>query len=226
MSAIVFIPARSKSKSIIDKNIKPFLGKPLLQYVIDAGKCSCANRVVVATENDKYADIANDLGAEVFFRSDKSARDDAITEECMLEFIEHDEISPFDTIVLLQATSPYTTWKDINNVIDMITFQRYDSVLSVYRKHAFIWSKKNNTVIHGVPINYSPAMRPRRQEWDGELFENGAIYASWVGGVRATGSRISGCIGLYEMGLGFELDTPNDWIVGEKIMEELWIRQR
>lgn len=71
------IPARSGSKSVVDKNILPLNGFPILAYSIAAAKLSKKiNRIVVSTDSEMYASIAKDLGAEVpFLRPSKYASD-------------------------------------------------------------------------------------------------------------------------------------------------------
>ena len=64
--------------------------------------------------------------------------------------------------------------------------------------------------------------RPRRQDFEGNLIENGAMYISGVGKVLESKNRISGNIGVYVMPhyTALELDEPSDWIIGEQIMSE------
>lgn len=63
------------------------------------------------------------------------------------------------------------------------------------------------------PENYDLARRPRRQEWAGQLVENGALYITSRLCLKESGSRLSGRIGSYEMSAEtyFELDEPHDW---------------
>lgn len=228
MASIVLIPARSGSRGIPDKNIKTFLRRPLMAYVIMAGVFSRADEVYAAVDNEEYADIAKEFGASVYMRPAWTSLDDASTESLAVTFCNDTDLRDDDTLIILQPTSPYTTATDINNVLEMMK-EGYDSILSVYRKHVFTWEKKlyhADGIQAAVTPTYSPAMRPLRQEWEGQLFENGAIYATTVGGLRATYSRLSGCIGLYEQSLGFELDDPMDWEIGETLMGESWITQQ
>jgi len=78
----------------------------------------------------------------------------------------------YDILCLLQATSPLTTSSDIHNVLCMITEEKFDSALTVVQDKRFIWDKS------GKPLNYDYTKRPRRQEFDGLLIENGAVYAT------------------------------------------------
>ena len=75
MKNLAIIPARSGSKGLPDKNIKPLLGKPLMAYSIEAAIASGVfDEVMVSTDSEKYAEIAKSWGAKVpFLRSEATA---------------------------------------------------------------------------------------------------------------------------------------------------------
>ncbi len=74
---IAIIPARGGSKRIPRKNIRPFAGKPMIGYAIEAAlACEAIGRVVVTTDDDEIAAIAKDFGAEVPFRRPPELADD------------------------------------------------------------------------------------------------------------------------------------------------------
>lgn len=74
---IAIIPARGGSKRIPRKNIKPFAGKPMIAYAIEAAKAAPGiDRVVVSTDDDEIAQIAADFGAELPFRRPAHLADD------------------------------------------------------------------------------------------------------------------------------------------------------
>ena len=210
---VAIIPARGGSKGIPGKNYREFLGKPLLRWLIDAcAQSSELNRTYVSTDNDAIAEMA--IGAEVWRRGAYTAMDGSSTESVILEIIDalnNSEIFPTDNIILLQCTSPYTTGLDIDNCIRML--KEYDSVISCGREKRFFWQQD------GTPLFYSPTTRPLKQQWGGLLIENGAIYASKAGFIQASRCRISGRIGIYEMRYSFELDSEEDWKIGEAVMK-------
>ena len=86
MNIITVIPARSGSKSIKDKNIIPYKGKPLIYYSIRAAlKSKFINRVIVSTDSNKYKKISIKLGAEVpFLRPKKYSTDNSIDYDYIL----------------------------------------------------------------------------------------------------------------------------------------------
>jgi len=131
----------------------------------------------------------------------------------MLEFVNNLEVS-FDLFCLLQATSPFTTATDINNCIDaVINGKNYDSALTVVITHRFTWHAD------GTPLNYDIFNRPRRQDFDGLLIENGACYVTTDSALRESKNRISGNIATVTMPDDSltEIDSLTDW----KIVEEL-----
>ena len=87
MKNLCIIPARGGSKRIPRKNIKPFMGKPIMAYSIAAAlKSGLFDEVMVSTDDEEYAEIARQYGAKVpFMRSEKTANDFASTEDVLFE---------------------------------------------------------------------------------------------------------------------------------------------
>ena len=106
----------------------------------------------------------------VIGRSAESASDTASTEFAMLEFAENYD---FDNITLIQATSPLLTADDLNKGFELFGEQDTDSVISAVRQKRFNWQIDENGFAN--PTNYDVFNRPRRQEFDGYLVENGAF---------------------------------------------------
>lgn len=86
IDAIAILPARGGSKRIEHKNRKPFCGRPVIEYSIDAAiESDCFHRVVVSTDDDDILNIAKQAGADVFWRSPRYATDKAIMAEAVIE---------------------------------------------------------------------------------------------------------------------------------------------
>ena len=117
MKNIAIIPARSGSKGLKDKNIKPLMGKPLLAYSIEAAmQSNMFDTVMVSTDSETYAKIARKYGAEVpFLRSAETSSDTASSWDAVAEVLNgYAAIDRcFDTFMLLQPTSPLRTAGDI-----------------------------------------------------------------------------------------------------------------
>lgn len=128
MKNIAIIPARSGSKGLKDKNIKLMNGKPLLAYSIDAAKESgMFAEIMVSTDSQKYADISMQYGANApFLRSKENSSDNSGSWDAVLEVLSNykDMGRRFDTVCLLQPTSPLRTGNDI--VEAYRTFQEND----------------------------------------------------------------------------------------------------
>ena len=217
MGTIAFIPARGGSKSIKSKNIKLLGGKPLISWVlIELEQAKKVDKVVVATDDDEIANIVLGLGLSkisVFRRSNENASDSASTESVMLEYLDNERISQDDNFMLAQATSPFTKSQDFDTAISLLEKENFDSIISCARIRRFFWNQD------GSPINYDYSARPRRQDFNGTLIENGAIYVSSVARIISSKNRISGNIGIYEMPehTSLELDEPHDWDIAEKL---------
>ena len=71
-------------------------------------------------------------------------------------------------------------------------------------------------------MNYDIYKRPRRQDFEGALIENGAFYISSVADIKKTKNRISGDIATYKMTefTSVEIDEPEDWIIAESLMKK------
>ena len=225
---VAFIPVRGGSKSIPLKNIKPISGKPLVYWTVKAA-CGCKyiDKVFIATDSDKIKETVEGFKegseaelfkkAEVIGRSAESASDTASTEFAMLEFADKVE---FDNIVLVQATSPLLVSSDLDRGFEAFGEENVDSVLSVVRQKRFHWGNDENGFAH--PTNYDVFHRPRRQEFDGYLVENGAFYISSKEDLLKSKNRVSGNIKAVEMNEDtfFEIDEPSDWVIIEALMKK------
>lgn len=225
---VAFIPARGNSKSIPLKNIRQINGKPLVYWTIKAA-CNCKqiDKVYVATDSDKVKDIVNSFKngiekeifkkVEVIGRSNESAADTASTELAMLEFATYYK---FENIVLIQATSPLLQTKDLEAGFFAFQEDGTDSVISTVRQKRFYWSEDEKGYVHS--INYNVFKRPRRQEFDGYLVENGAFYITSKESLLRSKNRVSGAIKAVEMkeDTFFEIDEPNDWFIVEALMKK------
>ena len=95
----------------------------------------------------------------------------------------------------------------------------YESVLSVVRQKRFIWKYDGGKA---EPANYNPQFRPRRQEFEGYLVENGAFYITDREALIKSKCRISGMTAIVEMPQYsyFEIDEISDWIIAEQLLKK------
>ena len=131
---LAIIPARGGSKGIPRKNIKPFLGKPLIEYTIKlALSCSEIDKVLVTTEDDEIAQISKEAGAEVpFKRPDELAQDNSPTLPVLrhaIQFLEN-QGEYYENVILLEPTAPLRTKKLILDTIKALEDPESETVVS------------------------------------------------------------------------------------------------
>jgi len=218
--AIGLILARGGSVAIPKKNIVPVNGRPLVYYILDAlCDSGCLTKVYVSTDSDEIAGLVKRYNSdivEVFERMPVNAQSESSSEDAIIEFLNGANISREETLVFAQATSPLTKPSDISQALEKLKKSDGDSLLTVVRQKRFIWSEE------GEPINYSPEARPRRQDFDGFLVENGAFYISRVWDILESKSRISGKIIHWEMPeeTYYEIDEPSDLVVVSSLLRQ------
>lgn len=220
MKIIAFIPVRGGSKSIPLKNIKPFCGKPLVCWNIEALEdCPEVEEVIVATDSDdiwETVEKQNYKKTILYRRLAENACDTASTESVMLEYIHNANLSEDNIFMLVQATSPLTESIHFSEALQMYATGEYDSIITCVRNFRFFWNE------NGSSLNYDYMNRPRRQNFKGMLMENGAFYINTVKNILDNGNRLGGKIGIYEMPeyTATEIDEPDDWIILENLMRK------
>jgi N-acylneuraminate cytidylyltransferase len=218
MKSIGFLPLRKGSKGIPGKNKKKLLGRQLFCWVLGEAIASNLDEIFIYTDdNEIIAFIHQEYHwtdkVTAVKRSAESASDGASTEFAMLQFLDNQKLD-FDHFCLLQATSPFTRAQDINQCLQAVSIgKNYDAALTVVNTHKFTW------YADGTPKNYDLFKRPRRQDFEGLLIENGACYVSTHSALRESKNRISGNIATIAMPEDSltEIDSLTDW----KIVEEL-----
>ncbi|CAN1538127.1 NeuA CMP-N-acetylneuraminic acid synthetase [Flavobacteriaceae bacterium] len=218
MKKIAIIPLRKNSKGIPGKNKKKMVGRPLFSWVLSEAIFSNLDAVYIFTDDTEIIDYVTKNYAwspkvNALLRSDENATDTASTESTILEFSEKIN-QDFDLLCLLQATSPLTTSEAINAGIDKIVNENFDSSLTVVKTHRFTWNE------NGTPQNYDVFNRPRRQDFEGLLIENGAVYCTTKAAFLNSKNRVSGTIGLVEMPEEslLEIDSKTDWDCIENLL--------
>jgi N-acylneuraminate cytidylyltransferase len=210
MNVISIIPARGGSTGIHMKNLIKLDNKPLLYYSVTASLNSkSVSKTVVSTDNDKIADYALSLGAEVVIRPKKISGSMVGLEPAIFHvldyFKKHENFKP-DVVITLQNTSPFRNSQHIDKAFSIFKKGNYDSVISGFKSKFLLWGKKGKNVI---PINYNPLKRPRRQEMKKYFIENGAIFITKYSSLKKFKSRVCGTVGVYEMPHKFSLEIDN-----------------
>ncbi|XP_023201476.1 N-acylneuraminate cytidylyltransferase-like isoform X1 [Xiphophorus maculatus] len=212
------ILATGGSKDIPLKNIKPLAGVSLVGWVlraaIDSGEF---DSVWVSTDHDEIEKVAKSWGAKVHRRSEEVSRDSSTSLETIQEFLKE---NPEVTVVCnIQATSPCLHPSHLKNALKKITEDGYDSIFSVVRRYQFRWKEvKKGSDECTEPENLDPAKRPRRQDWNGELIENGSFYFATRDLIMKEGRLQGGRVAYFEMEPehSVDIDVDIDWPVAEQ----------
>lgn len=181
---LAIIPARSGSKGLKDKNIKNLNGKPMIAYTIEAANQSGIFKdVIVSTDSKKYAEIAEEFGAEVpFFRPQSLANDDSTTNDVIIHSLKEmkKRNKEYDYFMLLQPTSPLRSSKNIKEAYKLLLQKEANAVVSVCATdHSPLWT---NTLDESLSLDdfIKKNENKRRQELPTYYRLNGAIYLANV----------------------------------------------
>lgn len=173
---LAIIPARAGSKGVKNKNKRQVCGKPLIQYSIESAKKSALlTDIVVSTDDEEILLLAESLGVLTKKRKDNISNDSSAIELSIMEVLEN--YTDYDTIVLLQPTSPLRDQFDIDNAIRQ--FEESDktrtltSVTKVDDHHPARMYKNNSGILLPLdPVNY----HKRRQDLEELFIRNGCLY--------------------------------------------------
>lgn len=219
MTNIAFIPVRGGSKSIPMKNIKMLAGYPLVYWTAKAanGAC-CIDKVIIATDSEQIKEVVSSFNlpkVQIYNRNAENAQDTSSTESVMLEYIAQSDLQGDDNFFLIQATSPLLKSKHIDEMYNKLLKDKADSALSCVTNKRFFWTH------NGISVNYDYRHRPRRQDFEGCLMENGACYINKISNILKFQNRLSGRISTYIMPeyTAVEIDEPDDFMILEKLME-------
>lgn len=217
---LAIIPARSGSKRIKNKNIKSFLGKPLIAYAISqAQKISFVDRIVVDTDSPKIASIAKKYGAEVpYLRPKKLATDKAQVVDAiiyLLNRLKKDEEYEPTHVMILQATSPLIEQKDIYACWDLIVSINSTTVLTVAPTHPRLYWLNNKQNI--ILANKNAVKSTNIQAWKEAYLLNGFAYIVKTPALLKEKSIITKNTKaiICDKWRSVDLDTYEDWALAE-----------
>lgn len=219
MDILAIIPARGGSKGIPKKNIRPFCGKPLIAYSIEAAKgAPSVGRVIVDTDSEEIAAVAKSYGAEVpFLRPAELATDTAKiidSVEHMLGVLKADGYEPTH-VLLLQPTSPMRTADDIERAAALLIERHADNVISVCRTESLLMQMNEDRKL--VMLNPEVASANRQQAGNFYKFDGSMIYLIETATLLREHSFAGGTPHGYEIERwrAIDLDDPQDFVVGE-----------
>jgi N-acylneuraminate cytidylyltransferase len=224
-NTIAIILARGGSKGIPGKNIKNFLGKPLVAWtIIQAKLAKKISKVYLSSDSAKILRIGERYGAIPIKRPKKISGDKAKSEEAVLHLLGKLNNKP-DGIVMLEPTAPLRDLNDIDNCIDNFYKNKWDSGFSgAILEDFLIWKIKKKKI---SPINYNFKKKVPRQFRDPEIVENGAIFIFSSKSITKYNNRFGGKIGysLNEIWQSFEIDNLADWKLVSLIFKEYLLKK-
>ena len=216
---IAIIPARGGSKGVPKKNIKEFLGKPLIEHSINYAKESkFIEKIILTTDNEEIKKIGKDNNITVVNRPKEISGDKATTESAIEHVISLFKFSIDTTIILLQPTSPIRPKNSLDKMIKIFNEQLYDSMLTLSPIHPLTWKVDNKK----TECMYDYSNRPRRQDFkEKDLIydENGSVYIFTNKIFIEKNNRLGGKIGhyIFKEEYGRQIDTPLDFKLLETI---------
>jgi CMP-N,N'-diacetyllegionaminic acid synthase len=227
-NVLAIIPARFGSKGLPGKNIRPICGKPLIVWSIIQGLDSkYIDEVIVTTDSQKIANIANQYGAKTpFIRPDSLATEDASSIDVIFHAIDYlsNAGSAYDYIILLEPTSPLRDVSDIDGALEYLNnTELAESIVGVAKAEgahpSFLFTIENKFL---CPITQFQPTGLRRQDLKGEYYYlEGSIYISSVKALKKHQSfyhanTLPWIIDRYK---AIEIDELSDFIATEALMK-------
>lgn len=225
MNVLAVIPARSGSKSVVNKNIRDFNGKPMLAHSIEHAKASKhINRIILSTDSQEYALIGQKYGAEIpFIRPEQYATDEALDIDVFyhcLKFLDEKEGYKVDIVVQLRPTYPIRDVEDIDKMIELLqTNKEIDSVRSIAPATEIpykMWKRNEEGMLTPILTEIKEAYNMPRQDLPKIYYQNASIDVTRGDIIlkehSMSGQRIYG----YELQQNFDIDTEEDFIMAER----------
>ena len=228
------IPARGGSTSVPRKNIRPFLGKPLIAWAIEAlQKSGVVTRVIVSTEDAEIADVARLHGAEVpFLRPAELATHLTPTLPVLQHAVEHlaqkENYNP-DYVVLLEPTSPGKQPRHIRDVVNLLMSTSADAVVSVSEVPAvhnphWQFNLGEDGRLELFPGGTIKQVIRRRQDLPKTYSRGSSIYAFkphhlFSADPNFYGEDTRGYV--IDPKYSFDIDMPEDWEIAERAMKRI-----
>lgn len=220
MHNIAIITARGGSKRIPRKNIKPFLGKPIIAYSIEAAVASgLFDEVMVSTDDEEIAQIAKQYGAKVpFMRSEKTSNDFATTNDVLLEVLSEYEKrgEAFDAACCLYPTAPFVTAEKLRQAMEKLLASDADTLIPVV---AFSYPTQRAMIIREgkLVFEYPQYMTARSQDLTPHFHDVGQFYCLKVEAYKRNRNLLRGDIIPFvvsELEVQ-DIDNQTDWEIAE-----------
>lgn len=179
MSMVAIITARGGSKRIPRKNIKEFCGKPIIAYPIEAAlESNLFDEIMVSTEDDEIAAVAEQYGAKVPFRRSAATADDFATtadvlNEVLAEYRQRGQ--EFDWMCCLYPTAPLVTAKTLREAWAYLQEKQADALTPVVK---FSYPPQRCFILENGYLRYKcpEYIRSRSQDLEPFYHDAGQFY--------------------------------------------------
>jgi len=220
MNNLCIIPARGGSKRIPKKNIKSFLGKPIIAYSIEAAiQSKLFTEIMVSTDCQETADIALRYGAKVpFLRSKENSNDFATTYDVIKEIIDEykKEGGNFENICCIYACAPFVTANNLKHAYQELSNKQVDTIFPIIEYSFPIQRavKIHNEKIELFNIDH---LNTRSQDLEKSYHDAGQFYWMKSENILNKGRIITdNCSGIIITELeGQDIDNEIDWELAE-----------
>jgi len=223
MKNLAIIPARGGSKRIPRKNIKQFLGKPIIAYSIRAAFDSeLFDEVMVSTDDVEIADVARECGAKVpFFRSSENANDFATLADVVLEVVawyEKHRSKP-ENICCILATAPFVTAAHLEDAYRKLVNGQLSVIFPVAKfSYPIQRALQVNPINQTVSMLHPENLTIRSQDLEDFYHDSGQFYWAKVDILEREKSFIIPNAGIVELTQKEvqDIDSEDDWIIAEQ----------
>ena len=217
MKNLCIIPARGGSKRIPRKNVKLFLGKPMLAYSIETAKSTgLFAEVMVSTDDNEIAEVAKSYGAEVpFMRSADTSNDFATTADVLKEVIlNYKKLGrEFDNFCCFYATAPLVQSKDVVSAFERLQQSDFTCIFPVVQFSYPIWRCLDLAEDGTMKRHWPEFENSRSQDLPKTFHDTGTFYwyktKDWLNGNMKIGG-----IEVNETTIQ-DIDTETDWALAE-----------
>ena len=224
---ICIIPARGGSKRIPRKNIKYFLGKPIIAYSIQAAvESKCFDEVIVSTDDTEISEVAKSFGASVpFVRPEFLANDYVDTISVIkhaIEWFDNQNQLPSE-VCCLYATAPFVTADSIKKSYDQMLHTQADYCFTVTSFAFPVQRAIKVTAENRLKMFYPENLKTRSQDLEDSYHDAGQFYWGKVESFRQQKPLFSKYATPYILPryLVLDIDTPEDWKRAELMYQVL-----
>lgn len=211
MKVVAFVPIRLNSKRVVGKNLKMLGGKPLMCYILDTlANIKKIDEVYVYCSQESIKEYLPE-GVKFLKRPEYLDRDETLGKEIYEEFTKTIDA---DIYILAHTTSPFMKQETLENALDKIVNDGYDSAFSCEKIQTFTW-------YDGKPLNYDLKEIPRTQTIEPIYVETSAFFMFKRDIWKVHKQRIGFKPYMAQVDKieGVDIDWPEDFDFAEKILE-------